>query len=118
MKDIKWISIHGDGKSYKACIFKLQNNEVLAKAGFGRTQDETDNYRCMILWGPESYLIIDSRYGMPYWALSKHGLKDPILIAAWETVLRRFDEIPDKGNIEVTLVHGQAKVKIEKAFRW
>ena len=100
MKDIKYITIHGPATCYKAIIFRLGDHPLEQKAGYG-----SPRYIGMIILDPDyRKVLIDDKGGYPPWALQIVNL-DPnnwVLSLGWETVLKKFDEIPDGGNIEVT----------------
>jgi len=100
LKDIKYITIHGPGTCYKAIIFRLGDHPLEQKAGYG-----TPRYIGMIILEPDfRRVVIDDEHGYPPYALRKVGLSidDYVLYYGWETILKRFDEIPDGGNVEIT----------------
>jgi len=106
LKDIKYITIHGPGTCYKTIIFRLGDNLLEYKAGYGNP-----DYVGMIILEPDlRRVLIDIEGGYPPYAFRKAGLSIDcyVLLKGWETILKRFDEIPDGGNIEVT----PASVKI------
>jgi len=110
MKDIKYITIHGPATCYKAIIFRLGDHPLEHKAGYGSPQ-----YIGMWIINPDfRRVLIDDKDGYPPWALRKVGLDSDayVLRKGWEAVLKRFDEIPDGGNIEVT------PVKVEITDEW
>ena len=106
------ITIHGPGTCYKCVIFKLGDNPVEQSAGY-----RGPRYVGMIILEPDCRrVIIDREHGYPRWALQKAGLNpdDYVLLYGWETVLWRFDEIPDGGNIEVS----PSEARIEDKWRF
>jgi len=112
MRDIKHITIHGPLTCYKCVIFRLGDNPVEQSAGYGGP-----HYVGMIILEPDfRVVLVDSEHGYPPYALYRVRLSecDYVLEKGWETVLKRFDEIPDGGNIEVT----RRKVKIEDKWRF
>jgi len=99
MRDLKYVTIHGPATCYKAVIFRMGDHELERKSGFGGP-----HYAGMIILDPWLWRVVqDDVHGYAPWALRKAGLDAgcPVLLAGWETVMRRFDEIPDGGNLEV-----------------
>jgi len=106
LKDIKYITIHGPATCYKAIIFRLGDHPLEQKAGYGSPQ-----YVGMLILQPDfRRVLIDDVHGYPPYAIREADLDpdDYVLRLGWEAVMRRFNDIPDGGNIEVT----PASVKI------
>jgi len=101
MRDLKRITIHGNGTVYRLTIFRFgsPNDEFWEKTGF-----RASDYIGAIVWGPDSYLLIDREGGYPPYAVRKTQIYEcPVLIAGWEFVLNRFDEIKSGDTLEVKL---------------
>lgn len=104
--DPKWVVIHGAGTIYRLSIFKFggADHEFLHRAGFGK--DRRD-YIGAVIWTNRPKFV----YGLPgspaFDALDKAGIQRigkhhcGVLEIGIETILKKFDEIPDGATIRV-----------------
>jgi len=99
----KWLTIHGIGTSYKVSAFKFsaENLQVLQHAGFG-TKAPFHPYIGIIVWGPDTKIVIENPHGSARYAIEKAGLDDCcVLEKGIQKILDDYDKIENGKNIEV-----------------
>ena len=108
--DFKNLTIRGSATSYKVSVFRVPTEaEPVQKAGYRNME-----YIAMIIWGPKSYLLIDSRGGYAAWSLNKAGIYCPVLEKAWQYILDFYDVIEDGDHLEVS----DRGVDLEKGWKY
>jgi len=106
---MKFVTVRAPATEYRLMCFAFGGSEeFFTQKGFGTPV----GYVAAIVLGPNPALLIDTKFGHAGYALEKAGFYNcGDLEAAWDYILKRFDDLPENSVMIVKLSAGEWNVE-------